>query len=418
MNTMTMRSYFDQPQEQIDQAAKVLLLLSLFWMPISTAATNVFMGLTLIAWLLSGGFRARWDALRGNWFAYATVGMFAMICVGSLWSTGNREDILYQVHKYAKLLFMLPAITLMQEEKWRKRGLAAFGLAMLITLALSLASVAWPLSIVRGTAAGPSNNHYVFRDYLAQNLMMSFFALVMAVQWQFESIKSRRMIWLAFAILSVIDILFFVQGRTGYVSLAFNVLIFFIFLGSTRLRVMAAMTIIVLTVSAFQYSSHLKSRIDSAITEYQEQDEKKLSSVGQRLEFMKKGVQLIKERPVFGFGTGSYQKEFCRVADTREWCIAGGFHPHNQFIAFGVQLGVVGILAYLAFLAIAAWQAMKLDNGSKILGVGLVATLVADSIFHAPLFLVAEASFFILALPLVNAIGPSSSQTEQRASIA
>lgn len=248
--------------------------------------------------------------------------------------------------------------------------------------------------------------------------MMSFFALVMAVQWQFESIKSRRMIWLALAILSVIDILFFVQGRTGYVSLAFNVLIFFIFLGSTRLRVMAAMTIIVLTVSAFQYSSHLKSRIDSAITEYQEQDEKKLSSVGQRLEFMKKGVQLIKERPVFGFGTGSYQKEFCRVADTREWCIAGGFHPHNQFIAIGVQMGVVGLLAYLAFLTIAAWQAMKLDNGSKILGVGLVATLVADSIFHAPLFLVAEASFFILALPLFNAIGPSSSQTEQRASIA
>ncbi len=414
MSAIAIRSFIDQPQEKIDQAAKVMLVLSLFWMPISTAATNVFMGLTLIAWLLSGGFRARWDALRGNLFAYATLALFLMMCGGSLWSTGTREDILFQLHKYAKLLFMLPAITLMQEEKWRNRGLAAFGIAMLITLTLSLTSVVWPLSIVKGTADGTSNNHYVFRDYIAQNLMMSFFALVVATKWQFESVKARQIIWLAFALLSLIDILFFVQGRTGYVSLAFNAAIFIVFLSSARQRIMALLICVMLTLLAFQHSSHLKSRINSAITEYQEQDEKKLSSVGQRLEFMKKGAYLIQERPVFGFGTGSYQKEFCRVADTREWCIAGGFHPHNQFIAFGVQLGLVGILAYLMYLGIAVWQALKLENGSRILGVGIIATLLADSIFHAPLFLVAEAAFFILILPLFMAIGTGSSHAAKR----
>lgn len=403
MNTMTMQTYFDQPQVRIDQAAKVLLVMSLFWMPISTAATNVFMGLTLIAWLLSGGFRARWESLRGNWFAYATVGLFLMMCVGSLWSTGSREDILFQLHKYAKLLFMLPAITLMQDEKWRQRGLAAFGLAMLLTLALSLISVVWPLSFVRGTAGGPSENHFVFRDHIAQNLMMSFFALLAATKWLFDNAISKRPLWLVLAILSVIDILFFVHGRTGYVSLAFNAAVFVIFLPVKRLRIISALVMILIALLAIQYSNNFKSRINLAVTEYQAQDEKKLTSVGQRMEFLKKGMQLIQERPLFGFGTGAYHKEFCRVADTQEWCLAGGFHPHNQFLAFGVQLGIAGILAYLGYLAICVWQALKTSPENRVLGIGLVATLVADSIFHAPLFLIAEAAFFMLLFPIFMA---------------
>ncbi len=408
MHTTTMQSYFDQPQERIDQVAKVMLVLSLFWMPISTAATNVFMGLTLVAWILSGGFRARWEALRGNWFAYATVGLFVLICAGSLWSTGSRDDILYQLHKYAKLLFMLPAITLMQDEKWRRLGLSAFGLAMLITLALSLITVAWPLSFVRSTADGPTGNHFVFRDHIAQNLMMSYFALVLAARGQLENTKVKQFLWLTLAMLSVIDILFFVHGRTGYVSLALNAAVFILFLRHWKARVVAVLALALITALASQYSSNFNHRLDQAVTEYQTQGKKELTSVGQRIEFFKKSLQLIKERPLLGFGTGSYRNEFCRVADTQEWCIAGGFHPHNQFLSFGVQLGIVGILAYLGYLAICVGQIMKASAQDRILGVGLVATLVADSIFHAPLFLIAEAAFFILLLPLFTSISEKS----------
>ncbi len=410
MHTTTMQSYFDQPQERIDQVAKVMLVLSLFWMPISTAATNVFMGLTLIAWILSGGFRARWEALRGNWFAYATVGLFMMMCIGSLWSTGSRDDILYQVHKYAKLLFMLPAITLMQDEKWRERGLMAFCAAMLLTLSLSLLSAVWPLPFVRGTAGGPSENHFVFRDHIAQNLMMSFFALVLMAKARFaENWESRWLAWLL-ALLSIIDILFFVQGRTGYVSLAFNVCVFLLLMSGLKQRIIVAAAFGLLALLTVQYSTNFKARVELAAQEYHAQEEKQLTSVGQRVEFAKKSLQLMKERPLFGFGTGSYRKEFCRVADTAEWCLAGGFHPHNQFLAFGVQLGALGILGYLAFMLVSVKQALALPPAQQLMGIGLVATLVADSIFHAPLFLIAEAAFFILLLPLFTSTSEKSNE--------
>jgi O-antigen ligase len=414
MASLNLQSLLDTPQQGIDTAAKVLLVISLFFMPISTAATNIFMGLTLIAWLLSGGFQTRWHTLRSNWFAWATAGLFLIMCIGSSWSTGSRDDILFQLHKYAKLLFMLPAITLMQEEKWRERGLMAFGAAMLLTLALSLLSVVWPLPFVRGTAGGPSDNHFVFRDHIAQNLMMSFFALLLLVKGRFASSQGIRLLYLALGFLSIIDILFFVHGRTGYVSLAFNAFVFVMFLGNLRQRIIAILGFALIAVAAAQFSSNFNARVNQAVTEYEEQDEKKLSSIGQRVEFFKKGMQLMKERPLFGFGTGSYHKEFCRVADTQEWCLAGGFHPHNQFIAFGVQLGIVGLLTYLLYLAVCLKQALLLAPEARVMAVGLVATLVADSIFHAPLFLIAEAAFFMLLFPIFMAARPDSHEPEAR----
>lgn len=398
-------SYLTSPNPSIDRGAKFLLLAAVFCMPISTAATNIFMGLTLLAWLISGGFHERFVSLRSNWFAVGTVGLFLMICAGSFHSTGETEDILFQIHKYAKLLFMLPAITLMKDDEWRHRALLAFSTAMLITLALSLISVVWPLSIVRGTAGGASDNHFVFRDHIAQNLMMSFFALVLAVKGRFARTSSKKMLYLILAALCIIDILFFVAGRTGYVSLVLNALVFLFFLGSVKQRGGALLVCILIGILTVQFSNTFKSRINLAITEFQNQDKKDLSSVGQRIEFIKKGAQLIAERPVIGFGTGSYKKEFCRVADTDEWCFAGGFHPHNQFIAFGVQLGAVGIIGYLLYMLAGVLQALRFTGEQKILAIGLIATLFADSLFHAPLFLISEAAFFILMLSILM-VGP------------
>jgi O-antigen ligase len=143
-----------------------------------------------------------------------------------------------------------------------------------------------------------------------------------------------------------------------------------------------------------------------AIDEFRQQEKKELSSVGQRVEFTNKSLILIKESPVFGWGTGSYAKEFCRVAISPEWCKAGKFHPHNQFMAFGVQLGLLGIFLYGIFLWSAANLSRQFPRPEKVIGLALVASLIVDSFLHAPLFLITEAQFFILLLALTMSNNP------------
>lgn len=408
MNDTTMKTFavnFDSStaKEKPLLIARVLLVLTVFSMPISTAVTNVLMALTLVFWLVAGGHREQFQALKGNWVVRATVALFALICIGSLYSTGPLKDIGFQIQKYARLLFILPAMGLMLNEKWRDRAMTAFIAAMGLTLALSLLSVIWPLPFVKGTAGGPSANHYVFKDHIAQNLIMSFFALVMLVKGQAEPRRGWRLAYFTVALLAIIDILFFVQGRTGYLSLALNVMVFILFAAKGKQRWMWLTAAALAAILIFSLSSNLRGRIELAVQEYKASDRKELSSVGQRVEFTKKSLQLIKERPFFGFGTGSYATEFCRVADNEDWCEAGKFHPHNQFTAFGVQLGMMGVLLYLALLLAIAKQSSTMTTGKKIIAFGVISTLLVDSFTHAPLFLVTEAQFFVLMIGM-NAI--------------
>ena len=385
-----------EPIPVIDRMAKSFLIGAIFFMPISTALANLLMGITLLAWLAAGGYVVLLRALDKNWFAYATAGLFVVILYGATYSSGAQGEILFQIRKYAKLLFILPALSLMQEERWRRRGLMAFCAAMSLTLVFSLVSVIF--SYFELNNFGLRSNHFVFKDHIAQNLMMSFFVLIFAVKGRFESANHKKYLFYLIALISAIDILFFVHGRTGYVSLVFNAVIFLIFLDDVKKVAWTLVLFLVVALLTIEFSSGFKNRLDQAVSEYQARERKELTSVGQRLEYIEKGLLLIAERPLQGFGTGSYRKEFCRVAESAEWCAVGGAHPHNQFIAFGIQLGLLGVFSYLLFLAACIKQAINATPPNRILGLGLVATLVTDSMFHAPLFLVSEAAFFMLLL--------------------
>ena len=397
------------PHFHFDRAAKALLVAGIFFVPISTALTNIFGSLMLLAWLLAGGFRNRYQSIKGNWLAYSAAGLFVLFCIGSAYSTSNSGDILFQLRKYAKLLIIIPAITLLQDKDMRDRALTAFSVAMLITLALSLISVVWPLPFVKGTAGGSTGNHFVFRDHIAQNLVMSFFTLIMMVKGYHEKVLYKRIVFFSIGILSTFDILFFVLGRTGYVSLALNFLVFFfICLSNLRERMITALAALIIVFLTISFSDSFVGRIHKAAEELESHTTSANSSVGQRVEFIRKTFDLMREKPLLGYGTGSHQKEYCRVGQTPEWCAGHALHPHNQFLSFGLQFGAIGILAYLIFIGACIRQSMYQSVEFRILGMGMAATLIVDSFFHAPLFLVAEAAFFILLLPLFLAENSAS----------
>ncbi len=398
MSTTTINNKFKNYSEFLAIASYIC---SIFFMPIGTAPTFLFMALSIFFWITSGNYTKKFNLLINNKFAQSVVILIFIFFLGSIYSNAEYDEIIYQILKYTKLFFILIGLSLVTDKKWQKIGINVFCIAMLITLFLSLTSVIFPLSFVKGTAGGASNNHFVFKDHIAQNLLMSYFALVMLVKSQETPKILIKYISFVIALLAIIDIVFFVQGRTGYISLVINILLFIIYF-SPRKKIWLYIILAVISSSIlFGLSKNFTSRIELAATEFQNKESKELTSVGQRVEFFKKSLELIKERPILGWGTGSYAQQFCRVAISEEWCQAGKFHPHNQFMAIGVQIGLLGIGVFLYFLWSAIETARKLDLHQKVLALGLISTLIVDSFLHAPLFLVSEAQFFIIMLGLL-----------------
>lgn len=391
------------PNGRLDAFAKGALICAIFFTPLGNAPAYAFMVFTVLAWGLAGGYLQRLRVLvQAGPLTWSTLALYGMLLLGVLYSEAPWSDVQTELTKYAKLVFMLLAITLLQEEKWQERALNAFAIAMVITLALSMVSVVHPLQLFKlgqGT-------HAVFRDYIAQNLMMAFFVLLMLVRSLSHRSKAMRAVFLALAALGIVNILGYVPGRTGYIALAAVVATFIAIQVPARWRWSCLLLAVAVGIAIFQLSGTFRARVEQAITEFRNNEQHQITSVGARLDMARKSAALIEERPLLGWGTGAYPTQYCRLTPSEEGCKVGGYHPHNQFLAFGVQLGALGILGYLAFLGSAAWRASLYSGPRKTLAFGLLAALLVDSVLHAPLFLVTEAQFFTLMLAVVLAHRP------------
>ena len=379
--------------------------------PLGTAASNVLGGALLVTLILAGGYRAHWQRWRVHPFALATLVLCAIIFLAVSYSHAPMDEILRALKKYARLLYAPIAIAVLSDERWRRRALMAWMASMLLTLALSYMHAAWAFPLARSTRENEVGDHFIFKHHITQNVMMSVFVVAaFAEAWRLRaSADSRWRIyaWMLIAFAAAINILFFVWGRAGYLTLFANLLVValvaFTAARDTRLTVVAA-GLIAVVITAASVSDSLHQRFHAAVSEVESSQERGIAtSIGQRMEYASKSVDLIEARPILGWGTGSYAMEYCRIAKSPEWCKLGAYNPHNQFLFFAVQFGALGLVALLAWLATAGMSMRRLPICEQLVGFALLATLVVHSLLDSPLYIVTEGTWYPLMLGIFAA---------------
>ncbi len=379
--------------------------------PLGTATTNILGSLLLIALILAGGYKAHWQRWRVHPFAVATLVLCAVIFIGISYSNAPMDEIVRALKKYARLLYAPIAIAVLIDDRWRRRALLAWMASMLLTLLLSYLHAVWAFPLARATRENELNDHFIFKHHITQNVMMSVFTVAaFAEAWRLRtSVDARWRIyaWMGIAFAAAINILFFVWGRTGHLTLFVNLvtvaLVAFVAARDTRLIWVAA-GLIVLAVGAAGTSDLVHQRFNAAISEVESPHERDITtSMGQRREYASKSVDLIEARPILGWGTGSYAMEYCRIAKSPEWCKLGSYNPHNQFLFIAVQFGALGVLALLGWLVTAGLALRKVPICEQLVGYSVLATLVVHSVLDSPLYIVAEGAWYPLMLGIFAA---------------
>jgi O-antigen ligase len=101
---------------------------------------------------------------------------------------------------------------------------------------------------------------------------------------------------------------------------------------------------------------------------------------------LEKVSEIMREAPLFGHGTGSIRDQFRRSVVGQSGVAAEvSANPHNQTLAVGIQIGLVGIVVLLAM-----WTAhlALFRSNSLAAWVGLVVVMqnVIGSLFNSHLF--------------------------------
>jgi O-antigen ligase len=377
---------------RMHQTQRYLAIALGFSIPLSTALDNVLSAVILLLWLVSGGYAQKLHVIRNNPVAMAALVLFALTLVGLIWSIGPIEDGLLFVRKYSNLLLIPILVTIFTDAEDRKLALLAFAAALIVSL---VASYALAFGVVSHNAViiGWSYDPSAFKSRIAHNILMAYGCLLFAELAR--SMNGReRWIWAALAALALVNVMLMVKGRTGYVVLAGLVLLWI----SGRFRWKGLVAALVLVAAGFavsyQFSHDFRFRVDLTTKEAEQWRPNVATdtSVGQRLEFYRNTLEIVKRQPLLGVGTGGFFKAYedqvqgTQMAPTR--------NPHNLYLLVLVQFGILGLVLLVGFF-FAQWRcAWRLGSRSDlVLAQAVVVTIALGGLFNSMLIDHTESMF-------------------------
>lgn len=377
-----------------------------FAVPISVALDNVLLALVLMGLLFNA--RTAWSITAQHPVARAAWLLFGMLLLAVFYGETSLREAARILWKYADLAFVPLFILMLREERTRHRAQYAFLAAMGVTLLLSylVGLGLLPVQHWMNTFAS-ADNPVIFYSHITQNNMMAFTVFLALLNLREATSINIRISWGVFAGLAITNLLFMVQGRTGYAIL---LVLLGWFAWTTLARqsakrgtqwgwrqaVVIGLFFLVLPIAAYYTSSRLHDRVILMHTEYQEwknEQSDRNSSIGQRLNYYLNTLHVVKHKPVFGVGTGGFPAAFAQqiqgtgALQTR--------NPHNEYLMITAQTGLIG-LALLLYLFYTQWRYAPFLNTpfEQDAARGLVLAYMANCAFNSALMDHSDGLFF------------------------
>jgi O-antigen ligase len=334
--------------------ARILVILALVTLMRSPALVNLFLALLLLLTLGSASIRQRLALTWAQPMVKGSALLLALLGAGILYSASGWRDGLNQLWAWRTLGFMAIAAALFDDVRWKRIALRAFaGVTALGALAVVL------MSIQQTWASGQHNPVPVtlFRNYATQGMTFTAALVACGLLWWVESGRWRQL-WCASALVLLVATTVVTEGRSGYLVLLAAAAVFvlgsLLQMGLSLTRALAgALAIAGLGLALVTASPVARQRIDLALTEMRnfESQGNQVTSMGLRMYFWRDAVTLTSERPIFGWGTGSYAKAQGQLVAGRTGAAAmPTTDPHNQFLKIAAENGLVGLGVFLVFL--------------------------------------------------------------------
>ncbi len=351
--------------------------------------------------------------LNVRWTAIAVLLVLAAFALSLGWTTASGSSAFGSLSKYGKLLTIPLIALLIRSRREANIALAAFAATQALTL-LSTWMLLVHLPVPWATSPTALAFKTPFSSYLDQSIMCGVLA---AMCWHLRALvpgKYGERIALAAAVMSLVTVFFVFGGRTGYLVAVVMMSLAVMWSLPTRGRVAIVVLPFVLLLAAAVVSPRVKTRLAQVKNEVQvfkfDKGENVVigSSSGIRLHLWNRAIQSISENPVKGSGIGSWSNEFNRIESRQpagNQKIADLGNPHQEYLQWGVQLGLPGVLLFIALLSAIFRDTWRLDKAVARSAQSVLAALAVSCLFNSTLYDALIGDFFCVVLGLLLALG-------------
>lgn len=338
----------------------VLLGITGFCFPWIMSCKNIALSIACVGLVCFLNWRLLLKEASQNSFCLAGIFLFLWIGSACFYSDASLSRALPILAKYRRLLYpivLIPFFTHYPRARFYfMHGLFISLIGLLFLSAMHYFGYLHCLGIApRGqTLAFPFINP-IYGSFIVA--VGSYFAFLYAVKANI-AIKARFFYFLVF--LSGSAVIFFLQAeRVGYY--VYSLMMFYccatLCVNKSTKNKYLVIGIGVAFLSMLLFSGNFQKRTALLFYEAQDYSSRKeyyYTSIGERLHLLEKGWGFIQQKPIIGWGTGSFASLWAKhklpymnqIADIK----SNIANPHNQFLLFGVELGFVGLFALAVWL--------------------------------------------------------------------
>lgn len=316
------------------------------------------------------------NAFKNKFVLIATI-FYMIFILACLWTNAPFHSVwkmLVHIIFYLAVPFLF--IIFKNDKNSTKNILIGFVSGAFFAALLSTISALFHHRILYGVH---DNKYTVFHGHVLHNAFLAIAATILLVtMFNYNNLKLRIYCLIAYLV-CIINVFFIVDGRTGMLMLIImNIYAAIYFVHKKYLVALAIMVLI--TLGILWSSPIVQLGIKNYKSDMQQYKHGNVNtSMGYRMVFHRVGEELIKEKPLFGHGTGSYTNSFTNYAQQHNINIISA-NPHRDLLFVGVETGVLGMIIFIIMLLAAVYELIKLDKYYRVIGLSLVIGYISASI--------------------------------------
>lgn len=352
-----MTKIFSKPAFNVDTAGSWLLILFGFTLPLSVAANNLFAVSIIVLWLYRKEYQKTWEMIKNSKIVIAVLLFVLLHIIGLLWT----EDVVsgLKIVKKEWIFLLLPIMMSFVRKEHIRYYISAFLIAISISEIFSYLiwfEVVPPF--LRATLYDPTPfiHHTSYNPFLALAIYLTGYYVLFD-----KTLNCVQKIVLILFFFTMGTNMFITGGRAGQVGYFVMVtILFFQFFNKHFFRALFLSILFLGSILFMAYfgSQIFQDRMNEAVSQIQNYHHDKnittglttVNSVGLRINFAINTLEIIKEHPLIGVGTGGFKKSYKIINDKNSPYAEISVHPHNMYLFEMVQFGIFGLISLLSIL--------------------------------------------------------------------
>ena len=300
-----------------------------------------------------------------------------------LWTESSSADALAGWGRHSRILWFIPVLYLLRSPEQSLFTLKWFVAGMVMMMLSSWALVAG-LPVPWATAKELPSLGIVHGSTLEQPVLLTFLAVVLWFMRDHWPQGHWRWVPIGILLLTVFNVFFVMTGRSGFLVMLVFISMAVWWQLPKRWRWLVVGLPFVLAALMMVLSPRFQTRTYQVVKDvisYQQGSVE--SSQGQRLDYWHRSLLAVQEKPLIGHGVGSWRMNYHRLGGMQADAPS---NPHQQYLLWLVEAGVVGCIFFLGLLFAQYKDAQALPTNDRQALTTITAIAALMGLMNCPYF--------------------------------